>query len=106
MLAEWPRMPAPVIADRIGWPYSLSPLKKRLTQIRPEYVGVDPVDRTVYEPGEITQCDLWFPEPRIPVAAGQDRMLPVLVICRRAVRQPSLKSPYTPEIGVCRTMIT
>src|SRR4051812_8946876 len=80
LLAEWPRMPAPVIAERIGWPYSLSPLKKRLTQIRPEYVGVDPVDRTVYEPGQITQCDLWFPEPRIPVAAGQDRVLPVLVM--------------------------
>jgi hypothetical protein len=27
-------------------------------QIRPEYLGVDPVDRIVYEPGEITQCDL------------------------------------------------
>lgn len=80
LLAEWPRMPAPVVAERIGWPYSLSPLKKRLTQIRPEYVGVDPVDRTVYEPGQITQCDLWFPEPRIPVAAGQDRVLPVLVM--------------------------
>ena len=38
------------------------------------------VDRTVYEPGQITQCDLWFPEPRIPVAAGQDRVLPVLVM--------------------------
>jgi hypothetical protein len=34
----------------------------------------------VYEPGQITQCDLWFPEPRIPVAAGQDRVLPVLVM--------------------------
>jgi transposase len=80
LLGEWPRMPVPVIAERIGWPYSLSPLRKRLAQIRPEYVGIDPVDRTVYEPGQITQCDLWFPEPRIPVAAGQDRVLPVLVM--------------------------
>ena len=24
LLAEWPRMPAPVVAERIGWPYSLS----------------------------------------------------------------------------------
>ena len=38
------------------------------------------VDRTVYEPGQIAQRDLWFPEPRIPVAAGQKRMLPVLVM--------------------------
>jgi len=80
LLAEWPRMPAPVIAQRISWPYSLSPLKKRLTLIRPEYVGIDPVDRVVYEPGQVAHCDLWFPEPRIPVATGQERVLPVLVM--------------------------
>ena len=80
LLAEWPRMPGPVIAQRIGWPYSMSPLKKRLMQLRPEYAGVDPVDRVVYEPGQIAQCDLWFPETRIPVAAGQERVLPVLVM--------------------------
>lgn len=71
LLKEWPRMPAPVIAERIAWPYSMSPLKKRLALLRPEYVGIDPVDRVQYEPGEITQCDLWFPETRISVAAGQ-----------------------------------
>lgn len=80
LLAQYPRMPAPAIAQRIGWPYSISPLKKRLQKIRPEYVGVDPVDRVVYEPGRLTQCDLWFPETRIPVAPGQDRILPVLVM--------------------------
>ena len=80
LLAEWPRMPGPVVAQKIGWPYSMSPLKKKLAALRPEYAGIDPVDRVVYEPGQITQCDLWFPEPRIPVAAGQDRMLPVLVM--------------------------
>jgi transposase len=80
LLAEWPRMPAPVIAQRIGWPYSQGPLKKLLARIRPEYRGIDPVDRVVYEPGQLTQCDLWFPEPRIPVGAGQQRVLPVLVM--------------------------
>lgn len=80
LLKEWPRMPAPVIAERIAWPYSMSPLKKRLALLRPEYVGIDPVDRVQYEPGEITQCDLWFPETRISVAAGQERILPVLVM--------------------------
>ena len=80
LLADWPRMPGPVVAERIGWPYSRSPLFKKLAEIRPEYLGVDPVDRIVYEPGQITQCDLWFPEPRIPVAPGQERMLPVLVM--------------------------
>lgn len=38
-------MPAPVIAERIKWPYSMSPLTKKLAEIRPEYVGIDPVDR-------------------------------------------------------------
>ena len=73
-------MPAPVIAERIGWPYSEGPLKKLLARIRPEYVGIDPADRVVYEPGQIAQCDLWFPETPVPVAAGQARILPVLVM--------------------------
>jgi transposase len=83
LLAEWPRMPGPVIAERVRWPYSIAPLRKRLAVIRPEYVGIDPVDRTVYEPGQIAQCDLWFPEDgvKVPVAAGQSRSkLPVLVM--------------------------
>lgn len=80
LLNEWPRMPAPVVAERISWPHSLSPLKRKLALIRPEYVGIDPVDRVTYEPGEIAQCDLWFPEPKMPVAPGQERVLPVLVM--------------------------
>ena len=80
VLAEFPRMPAPVIAERIGWPYSISPLKVLLRRVRPEHVGIDPVDRVVYEPGLIAQCDLWFPETRIPVGRGQERILPVLVM--------------------------
>jgi hypothetical protein len=43
-------------------------------------VGIDPSDRTVYEPGQIAQCDLWFPETPVPVTAGQARILPVLVV--------------------------
>jgi hypothetical protein len=80
LLKDWPKMPTPTIVQRIGWPYSEGPMKKLLARIRPEYVGIDPVDRVTYEPGQLTQCDLWFPEPRIPVAAGQLRVLPVLVM--------------------------
>jgi transposase len=80
LLQEWPRMPAPVIAERIGWPYSLPPLRKRLALVRPEYVGIDPVDRVTYEPGQVAQCDLWFPETKVQVGAGQQRVLPVLVM--------------------------
>lgn len=80
LLNEWPRMPGPVIAERIGWPYSMAPLRKRLAVIRPEYVGIDPVDRVTYEPGEVAQCDLWFPETKVQVGGGQERVLPVLVM--------------------------
>jgi transposase len=80
LLKEWPRIPTPVIAQRIGWQHSEGPLKKLLARIRPEYVGIDPVDRVTYEPGQLTQCDLWFPAPRIPVGPGQLRVLPVLVM--------------------------
>lgn len=92
LLVDWPRMPATVIAQRIGWTNSLTVLKDRVRQIRPEYVGVDPVDRVVYQPGEVAQCDLWFPAPKIPVtvplagagsglcALVQERVLPVLVM--------------------------
>lgn len=51
LLTERPRMPGPVIAERIGWPYSMPPLRKRLAQIRPEYVGIGPVDRTLSSSG-------------------------------------------------------
>jgi transposase len=80
LLREFPRMPATVIAQRIGWPHSITTLKDRVREIRPEYAGIDPADRVAYEPGEIAQCDLWFPETPIPVAARQARILPVLVV--------------------------
>ena len=74
------RMPATVIAERIGWEHSITILKDRIRRIRPEYAGVDPADRLVHEPGVAAQMDLWFPEPRIPVGHGQALMLPVLVM--------------------------
>jgi transposase len=61
LLANFPRMPATVIAERIGWEYSITTLKDRIRQIRPEYAGLDPADHIIYRPGEIVQCDLWFP---------------------------------------------
>lgn len=80
LLADFPRMPATVVAERIGWVHSMTTLKDRVREIRPEYLGVDPADRVIYEPGQIAQCDLWFPETRVPVARDQARVLPVLVM--------------------------
>lgn len=79
LLAEHPRMPATVIAERIGWVHSLTILRDRVRELRPLFVGVDPSDRVSYEPGEVAQCDLWFPPVAIPVGLGQERILPVLV---------------------------
>lgn len=79
-LREDAKMPATVIAERIGWEHSITILKDRVRQIRPEYAGVDPADRIVHQPGQAAQMDLWFPEPRIPVGFGQAAMLPVLVM--------------------------
>ena len=80
LLSDHPRMPATVIAERVGWDRSLTVLKDRVRELRPLFLAADPVDKLVHEPGQTTQCDLWFPEPRIPVGGGQVAMLPVLVM--------------------------
>jgi hypothetical protein len=67
LLAEFPSMPATVIAERIGWPHSSSVLRAKVAELRPLYAPTDPADRTVYVAGEIVQCDLWFPGKVIPV---------------------------------------
>ncbi|XUK60345.1 Transposase [Plantibacter sp. RU18] len=80
LLMEYPKMPATVIAERVGWTFSPSLFRERVSELRPEYQGIDPADRLSYQAGEVIQCDLWFPEARVPVGGGQDRVLPVLVM--------------------------
>jgi transposase len=83
LLAAWPRMPATVIAERIGWTRGLTVLKDRVRELRPVYLPADPASRTAYAAGEVAQCDLWFPDVTLPVGFGQTRLatrLPVLVM--------------------------
>jgi transposase len=80
LLAEFPTMPATVLAERIGWDRSLTVLKDRVRQLRPLFVPPDPADRVEYDPGQVAQCDLWFPPVAIPVGGGQQRILPVLAM--------------------------
>ncbi len=80
-------MPATVIAERVGWEHSSSIFRDRVAQIRPEYRTADPADRLSFTAGEVIQCDLWFPETRIPVGGRQDRILPVLVMVSGFSRQ-------------------
>jgi transposase len=80
LLKEFPEMPATVIAERIGWDRSLTVLKDRVRVLRPVFRPVDPASRTTYQPGELAQCDLWFPPVDVPLGAGQAGRPPVLVM--------------------------
>ena len=79
LLEEFPQMPATVLAERVGWEGSPSWFRKKVALLRPEHAPTDPADRIIYDAGDQAQCDLWFPETRIPVD-GRLVMLPVLVM--------------------------
>jgi hypothetical protein len=51
-----------------------------LARLRPQYRRPDPADRLTWAPGDAVQCDLWFPQARIPLEDGSSGLLPVLVI--------------------------
>lgn len=81
LLAAYPRMPATVIAERIGWWYSIRTLSGRVRELRPLYLRIR--RRATYVAGEIGQCDFWFPDVVVPVGYGQVRTataLPVLTM--------------------------
>jgi transposase len=83
LLAVYPRMPATVIAERIGWTRSIRVLSGRVAELRPVYLPPDPASRTSYVAGEIAQCALWLPPIHLPVGFGQVRkpaQLPVLAM--------------------------
>jgi transposase len=84
LLREFPAMPATVIAERIGWEHGMTVLKERVRLLRPVYAPQDPSSRTTYDPGEVAQCDLWFPPAEIPLGFGQvgfgKTVPPVLVL--------------------------
>jgi transposase len=83
LLRAYPTIPATVIAERVGWDRGITVLKDRVQLLRPAYLPPDPASRTSYEPGELVQCDFWFPEIELPVGFGQTRtakQLPVLTM--------------------------
>src|SRR5215469_7042990 len=80
LLAEFPEMPATVIAERVGWDGSISWFRENVARLRPEHRPPDPADRLVWAAGDAAQCDLWFPPRRIPLEDGSTALLPVLVI--------------------------
>jgi transposase len=46
LLQATPTMPATVIAERIGWSYSIRVLSGRVAELRPVYLPPDPASRT------------------------------------------------------------
>jgi transposase len=83
LLMAYPAMPASVIGERIGWPYSGRTLRTRVAELRPAYLPPDPASRTSYAAGELAQDDFWFPDITLPVGFGQVRtakQLPVLTM--------------------------
>jgi transposase len=83
LLRAVPTMPASVIGERIGWPYSDRTLRTKVAELRPAYLPPDPASRTSYAAGELAQDDFWFPDITLPVGSGQVRtakQLPVLTM--------------------------
>ena len=83
LLRAFPQMPSTVIAERVGWPYSVRTLSGKVAEWRPAYLPPDPASRTAYAAGEIAQDDFWFPDVTVPVGSGQVRtakQLPVLTM--------------------------
>jgi transposase len=83
LLQAVPAMPASVVGERIGWPYSDRTLRTKVAELRPAYLPPDPASRTSYAAGELAQDDFWFPDITLPVGSGQVRtakQLPVLTM--------------------------
>ncbi len=99
LLAEFPDMPTTVIMERVGWARGKTVFADRVQRLRPLFRRPDPAQRTEYLPGELVQCDLWFPPVDVPLGFGQVGRPPVLVMVSgysrwlSAVMIPSRQSP-------------
>jgi transposase len=79
LLQADPRMPAAVIAERVGWQRGMTVFNARVRELRPAFLPPDPAGRTSYRPGELAQFDLWQPDVEIPLGHGQADKLWVIV---------------------------
>jgi transposase len=101
LLAEFPDLPASVIAERVGWTGSSSWFRENVARLRPEHRPVDPADRLVWSAGDAAQCDLWFPPKRIPLEDGTRATLPVLVMVAaysRFITAVMIPTRQTPDL--------
>lgn len=71
------------------------------SQLRPLFRPADPASRTEYQPGELAQCDLWFPPVDVPLGFGQVGRSPVLVLVSgysRVMTARMLPSRQSPDL--------
>ena len=80
LLRDFPQMPVTVVAQRIGWPGTITNLRRHVSVLRPLLAPVDPADRLEYGAGNQCHCDLWFPPVKIPLGDGKFGTPPVLVM--------------------------
>lgn len=80
LLADTPEMPATVLAERVGWTGSIRWFRDNVNRVRADHRPIDPADRLTWAPGDVAQCDLWFPPRKILLEDGTRTLLPVLVM--------------------------
>lgn len=80
LLTQHPTMPATVIAERIGWVDRSVGCVNESGQSDPNTPPADPADCLQHDPGQVVQCDLWFPPASIPLGGDQSGAPPVLVM--------------------------
>ncbi len=80
LLADTPDMPATVLAERVGWTGSIRWFRDNVNRVRADHRPIDPADRLSWAPGDVAQCDLWFPPRKILLEDGSRTLLPVLVM--------------------------
>ena len=80
LLAETPDMPATVLAERVGWTGKIRWFRDNVNRVRADHRRIDPADRLSWAPGDVAQCDLWFPPRKIMLEEGSRTLLPVLVM--------------------------
>lgn len=81
LLAEHPELPGTVLAERVGWTGSITWFREQVRPLRAVYRRPDPADRLEHCPGDVVQCDLWFPAVKVPTGVGDTvAVFPVLVM--------------------------
>ncbi len=104
LLRADPRLPGQRIRELIaplGFEGAKTIVDDYLREVRPLFRAERTYQRTVYQPGEICQFDLWEPAAEVPVGHGQTRRAWVVVAClgfSRAAAGALIFSKQTPDL--------